>query len=142
MTGAFEIRVGSDAVDLDVVHDWLSRESYWAAGIPRAVVERAVTHSLCFSGFVDGEQVAFARVVSDFATFAYLADVFVVERCRGRGYSGVLLDAVLAHADLQGLRRFMLATSDAHGLYTRFGFTAPAKPETLMERYFPNIYLS
>ena len=140
MSDAFELRIGADAVDLDVVHGWLSRHSYWAAGIPRAVVERAVANSLCFSGFVSGEQVAFARVVTDRATFAYLADVFVLDAWRGNGFSTRLMDAIVAHPDLQGLRRFMLATRDAHALYARYGFAGPSTPASLMERYVPDVY--
>lgn len=137
---SLDVRIGRDAVDVDVVHGWLSRESYWAAGIPRTVVERALDHSLCFSGYLGDRQVAFARVVTDCATFAYLADVFVLEDARGQGISARLMDAVLAHPDLQGLRRFMLATRDAHGLYTRYGFALPAHPGSLMERYAPDVY--
>lgn len=135
-----DIRIGRDAVDVDVVHGWLSRESYWAAGIPRDVVERALDRSLCFSGYLGDRQVAFARVVTDCATFAYLADVFVFEDARGHGISARLMDAVLAHPGLQGLRRFMLATRDAHGLYARYGFAPPAHPDSLMERYAPGVY--
>ena len=137
---SLDVRIGRDAVDVDVVHGWLSRESYWAAGIPRAVVERALDHSLCFSGYLGDRQVAFARVVTDCATFAYLADVFVLEDARGHGISARLMDAVLAHPGLQGLRRFMLATRDAHGLYARYGFAPPAHPDSLMERYAPGVY--
>ena len=137
---SLDVRIGRDAVDVDVVHGWLSRESYWAAGIPRAAVERALDHSICFSGYVGDRQVAFARVVTDCATFAYLADVFVLEDAREQGISARLMDAVLAHPGLQGLRRFMLATRDAHGLYARYGFAPPAHPDSLMERYAPGVY--
>ena len=127
-------------LDVDLVYQFLSERSTWAIGIPRDVVERAIANSLCFGAYVAGRQVGFARVVTDGATFGYLADVFVVEAERGKGHSKRLVEAVLAHPDLQGLRRFMLATSDAHELYARYGFTPPARPATLMERYFPNIY--
>lgn len=127
-------------LDVDLVYQFLSERSTWAIGIPRDVVQRAIANSLCFGAYVDGRQVGFARVVTDGATFGYLADVFVVEAERGKGHSKRLVEAVLAHPDLQGLRRFMLATSDAHELYARYGFTPPARPATLMERYFPNIY--
>lgn len=127
-------------LDLPLIHAFLSRHSTWAAGIPRPLLERAIEHSLCFGGFVDGAQVAFARVVSDFATFAYLADVFVLPDHRGRGYGRTITRAAVTHPMLQGLRRFMLATSSAHGLYAEFGFTAPAHPGSLMERYAPDIY--
>jgi GNAT superfamily N-acetyltransferase len=137
-----EFRIATDKAVLDVgfIHRFLSEQTYWARGIPREVVERSIANSLCFGGFLGPRQVAFARVISDFATFANLVDVFVLPELRGRGYSKALMAAVLAHPRLQGLRRFMLATSDAHGLYAQFGFTAPANPQTLMERYVPDVY--
>lgn len=128
------------ALDLPMIHQFLSECSTWAIGIPLATVQRAIDNSLCFGAYLDGRQVGFARVTSDFATFAYLADVFVLPPQRGRGYSKALMAAVLAHPELQGLRRFMLATSDAHALYAQYGFTPPARPAALMERYFPQIY--
>jgi GNAT superfamily N-acetyltransferase len=136
------LMISTDKAELDVpaIHHFLSTQSTWAIGIPLATVQRAIDHSLCFGGTLDGRQVAFARVVSDYATFAYLVDVYVLEEYRGRGYSKRLMDAVMAHPYLQGLRRFMLATSTAHTLYARYGFTAPLRPETLMERYVPDIY--
>lgn len=140
------LRISTDPAELDVglIHRYLSQDSYWARGIPRETVERSLRHSLCFGGYVDGEhgaeQVAFARVVSDYASFANLLDVFVLKAYRGRGHSKALMQAVLAHPQLQGLRRFTLATTDAHGLYAQFGFTAPAKPQTLMERLVPDLY--
>jgi GNAT superfamily N-acetyltransferase len=136
------LNVSSDKTKLDVtaIHHFLSTQSTWAIGIPLATVQRAIDHSLCFGGYIDGRQVAFARVVSDYATFAYLVDVYVLEEHRGKGYSKRLMDAVMAHPDVQGLRRFMLATSTAHGLYARYGFTPPLRPASLMERYVPDLY--
>ncbi len=136
------LSIGTDLADMDValVHRFLSQQSAWAWGIPRATLERAMANSLCFGGFLGAEQVAFARVVTDRATFANLVDVFVLPEHRGHGHSKALLLAVLHHPDLQGLRRFTLATRDAHALYAQFGFTPPLKPETLMERYFPDVY--
>ncbi|HET6395841.1 MAG TPA: GNAT family N-acetyltransferase [Pseudoxanthomonas sp.] len=135
------ISTDRDELDVDVIHRFLSQEAYWSRGIPRATVERAIAGSLCFGGYLDGEgQVAFARVTTDGATFGYLADVFVLPSQRGRGFGKQLMDAVMAHPQLQGLRRFMLATSDAHGLYAQYGFAAPARPETLMEILRPDIY--
>jgi GNAT superfamily N-acetyltransferase len=136
------LRITTDPreLDLDVIHRFLSQHSGWARGIPREVVERSIARSLCFAGFIGADQIAFARVVTDGATFANLVDVFVLPEHRGRGYSKQLMEAVLAHPDLQGLRRFTLATSNAHGLYAQFGFTAPLRPQTLMERYFPGLY--
>lgn len=137
------LRVSTDNAELDLplIHRFLSTEAYWSLGIPEETVARAVAGSLCFGGYVEGVgQAAFARVVSDFATFAYLADVFVLPAHRGHGYGKQLVAEVLAHPQLQGLRRFMLATSDAHGLYAQYGFEAPAKPQTLMEVSRPDIY--
>lgn len=139
---SFEISTDRSRLDVDLIYRFLSEQSTWAVGISRPVVERAIENSLCFGGFVDGRQVAFARVVTDYATFANMVDVFVLPEYRGRGYSKRLVQAIIDHPSLQRLRRFTLATSDAHSLYERFGFTPPAKPETLMERYYPNIYLS
>ena len=139
-----ELRITTDRAELDValIHRFLSQESTWAKGIPLATVQRSLEASLCFGGFLGREQVAFARVISDYATFANLVDVFVLPAHRGKGYSKALMRAVLAHPDLQGLRRFTLATFDAHGLYRQFGFTEPANPQSFMERYFPGIYES
>ena len=128
------------ALDVPMIHQYLSRDSTWAIGMPLALLERAIANSLCFGGYLDGRQVAFARVITDCATFANLVDVFVLPAFRGRGYSKQLVEAVVAHPELQGLRRFSLATADAHGLYARYGFAAPSRPQTLMERYVPDIY--
>jgi len=135
-----EISTDKSRLDQALIHRFLSEQSSWALGIPRATVERSIAHSLCFGGYADGAQVAFARVISDLATYAYLVDVFVLPEQRGRGYSKALMAAVMAHPDLQGLRRFALATSTAHGLYAPFGFAAPAKPQTLMEVLRPDVY--
>ena len=142
MTSMDGLRISDDPadVDLDVVHGFLSQQAYWCQGIPRAVVEKGLANSLCFSAWLDGRQVGFARVIGDRATFGYLADVFVLPEYRGRGISKALVAAAMAHPDSQGLRRMMLATRDAHSLYAGFGFTAPARPESLMERYRPDIY--
>jgi GNAT superfamily N-acetyltransferase len=137
------LRISTDRgeLDIDLIHRFLSEEAYWSRGIPRATVERAIAGSLCFGGYLDGiGQVAFARVTTDGATFGYLADVFVLPSQRGRGFSKRLMDAVMAHPQLQGLRRFMLATGDAHGLYAQYGFAAPSRPQTLMEILRPDIY--
>jgi len=135
-------RISTERAELDrgMIHTFLSTQSTWARGISRELVERSIEHSLCFGGYLEHRQIAFARVISDYATFANLVDVFVLPENRGHGYSKRLMHAVLAHPSLQGLRRFTLATGDAHGLYAQFGFGAPSKPEGLMERYFPEIY--
>ncbi|WP_342117054.1 GNAT family N-acetyltransferase [Pseudoduganella sp. OTU4001] len=138
--GAFEVSCDPARLDVGLVHRFLSEESTWARGIPRELVERAMANSICFGGYLDGNQVAFARVITDRATFANMVDVFVLPSQRGKGYSKQLVESVLAHPELQGLRRFTLATGDAHGLYARFGFTPPSRPATLMERYYPDVY--
>jgi GNAT superfamily N-acetyltransferase len=119
-------------LDLDVIHGFLS-QAYWCEEIPRPVLERAIRNSLCFGAYADGRQVGFARVVTDRATFAYLADVFIVEPYQGRGFSKKIMEFIMAHPDLQGLRRWSLATRDAHGLYSRFGFTPLKFPQRHME---------
>jgi GNAT superfamily N-acetyltransferase len=120
-------------LDLEVIHGYL-RESYWAAGVPEDVVRRSIENSLCFGVYRGEEQAGFARVVTDRATFAYLADVFVLEEHRGWGLGKRLVEAVVSHPDLQGLRRWMLATRDAHELYRRYEFAELARPEIFMER--------
>ena len=121
------------------IHAYLTR-SYWSPGVPRGVVDRAIANSLCFGIYAGESQVGFARVVTDKATFAYLADVYVLEEHRGQGLSKRLMSAVSAHPDLQGLRRFMLATKDAHGLYAQFGFKPLAAPDRMMEIRDPDPY--
>jgi len=126
---------------IDVVHAFLAA-SYWARGIPRATVKRSIEGSLCFGLYdASGRQLGFARVVTDFATFAWVGDVFVLEEARGRGLAVWLMEVVAAHPDLQGLRRWGLVTRDAHGLYEKFGFAAPANPAGLMEIARPGMYL-
>jgi GNAT superfamily N-acetyltransferase len=136
----FRISTIKTELDVPLIHRVLSEQTTWASGIPLTTVERAIDHSLCFGGFLASSQIAFARVISDHATFANLVDVFVLPEYRGRGYSKVILQAVMSHPQLQGLRRFTLATGDAHGLYAQFGFTSPTRPQSLMEIYVPNIY--
>ncbi len=137
------IQISTDRadVDLDVVHAYLSQEAYWSKNIPRAVVQKAIENSYCFSAFIEDKQVGFARVVTDAATFAYLADVFVLPKFRGHGISKKLMQSVQSHPDLQGLRRWMLMTADAHRLYEGYGFSALAKPDRAMEISKPDIYL-
>jgi GNAT superfamily N-acetyltransferase len=126
-------------LDLDVIHGFLAG-SYWSPGIPRETVARAIAHSLCFGVYLGPEQVGFARLVTDRATFAYLADVFVLEPHRGRGLSRALMELVLAHPEVQGLRRWLLATRDAHGLYRKFGFSELANPAVFLTRHDPDVY--
>jgi GNAT superfamily N-acetyltransferase len=137
--GNFLISTDREKLDRPVVHAFL-RDSYWAKNIPREVVDRSIDNSLCF-GLYDGErQVGFARVISDFATFAYLADVFVVPSHRGQGLAAWLMEAIRSHPDLQHLRRWMLATKDAHRLYHKFGFQALVHPERILEIVDLDIY--
>ena len=138
--GQYSITTDPDKMDLDAVHGYLSR-SFWAEGIPKEIVARAMANSLCFGVFDAGEQVGFARVVTDRATYAYLCDVYVLESHRGRGLGKWLIETVMAHPDLQGLRRFQLVTRDAHGLYSRHGFSAPENPDRYMEIFRHGMYL-
>ena len=135
----YEISADKHRLDIATIHEYLA-QSYWSPSVPRAVVERAIEGSLCFGVFHQRKQVGFARVVTDKATFAYLADVFILESHRGKGLSKRLMGFVFAHPDLQGLRRFMLATKDAHGLYRQFGFTELSNPARFMELHRPHVY--
>ena len=135
----YEISCDKSRLDIDAIHAFL-RHSYWSAGIPRHVVEAAVENSLCFGVYHGADQVGFGRIVTDKATFAYLSDVYVLEPHRGRGLGKKLIAFMMAREELQGLRRFMLATSDAHGLYSQFGFRPLATPERLMEILVPDAY--
>ena len=137
---AYEISTDSARLDVDAIHAFLTR-SYWSPGIPRATVARAIANSLCFGVFWQGQQVGFARMVTDKTTFAYLCDVYVLEAHRGHGVSKQLMKHVMEHPDLQGLRRFSLVTRDAHGLYEKFGFTPLVRPEGHMEIVRRGIYL-
>jgi GNAT superfamily N-acetyltransferase len=120
-------------LDLALVHRYLSQDAYWSQGIPYHVFARSVEGSLIFGVYRENWQVGFARVITDRATFAYLGDVFILEEYRGQGLGKWLMECIMAHPDLQGLRRWMLATRDAHGLYAQFGFTPLSHPERIME---------
>ncbi|WP_211238332.1 GNAT family N-acetyltransferase [Deinococcus pimensis] len=122
-----------ERLNFDVVHGFLTT-AYWSVGVSRELVERAARHSVPFGVYDDGAQVGYARVVTDRTRFAYLADVFVLPTHRGRGLGALLLSCVLEHPELRDVRRFLLVTTDAHGLYERFGFTALTRPEKYMER--------
>src|SRR5690242_20494443 len=135
----YEIDTDRARLDMRVIHEFLST-SHWARGIPMAVLTRAVRRSLPFGLYKDGRQIGFARVVTDSATFAYLADVFVLEAERGQGLGRWLVESILAHPGLQGLRRWLLGTRDAHGLYRRCGFGEPAPPFAFLERHDAAIY--
>jgi GNAT superfamily N-acetyltransferase len=136
--GDFLISTDLERVDLQVVHGYLAGESYWARGIALERLERAIRHSLCF-GLYEGErQIGFARVVTDSATFAYLCDVFLLDAYRGRGLGTWLMESIAAHPDLSGLRRWLLATRDAHPFYERMGWTVPADAAIYMEIVNPD----
>ncbi len=136
----FEILTDMDRVDVEFVHKFLAEESYWARERSMEQTRTAIANSICFSVFIDGHQVAFARVVSDRATFAYLGDVFVDATYRGTGIGKLLMRAIVEHPELQGLRRWLLATRDAHGLYEQFGFSSLRFPDRWMEKTAPNAY--
>jgi len=138
--GDYSISTDKNKLDIDFIHGYLTR-SYWAEGITKDIVTRSVNGSLCFGVFHNaGKQVGFARMVTDEATYAYLADVFIIEEHRGKGLSKWLIEVILSHPGLQGLRRMMLATRDAHGLYARYGFTPLNNPERWMQIHNPDIY--
>ncbi len=126
-------------LDLAAIHGYLAA-SYWAPGLPLDVLRRAIAGSVCLGVYRGTEQVGFARVITDRATFAYLCDVFVLDAHRGRGLGAWLVQAAAAHPDLQGLRRWVLVTRDAHGLYERFGFRPLARPDGYMELHRPGVY--
>ena len=137
--GTFAVTCDPAKMDRAVIAEFLA-SSYWAKGIPAATVERSLANSLCFA-LLDGDrQIGFARVISDYATIAFLNDVFILPEYRGRGLSKWLMECVISHSELQGLRRWILATRDAHGLYAKYGFTPLKRPEIFMERHNPNAY--
>lgn len=139
--GTYQISTDPARLDLDAIHTYLTA-SYWAEGISRELVARSLAGSLAFGLYDAGRQIGLARVITDRATFAYLCDVYLLEEYRGRKLGTWLMESVMAHPDLQGLRRFMLATRDAHALYAKFGFTPPARPQALMEIMKPGLYLT
>jgi GNAT superfamily N-acetyltransferase len=139
--GEYTITTENEGLDVNAIHAYLTT-SYWSPGVPKETIERAIANSLCFGLFHGRHQVGLARVITDKATFAYLADVYVLEPHRGKGLSKWMLEVIRDHPDLQGLRRFMLATSDAHALYAQFGFAPLASPSRMMEILNSNVYRS
>lgn len=137
--GDFEVSTDPARLNIDEIHGFLCR-SPWAEGIPREVVQRALAHSLCFGAYGPGGFVGFARVISDRATYAYVADVFVLEPFRGKGIGKLLMRSIMSHPELQGLSHWSLLTRDAHGLYRQSGFHSPRHPELYMEISVPGIY--
>ena len=135
----FSISTDKRKINIPYVHNFLSH-SYWSAGISIAVVKKAIKGSLCFAVYYHQDQIGFARMITDGATFAYLADVFIDKKYRGRGLSKWLIENIMSHPDLQGLRRIMLATKDAHRLYKKFGFTPLTNAERWMQIHNPDVY--
>jgi N-acetylglutamate synthase-like GNAT family acetyltransferase len=140
----YKITDNKKEMDVDAIHDYLTR-SYWAKNVPKSVVTKAVENSLCFGLFAitankNGKQVGFARLITDYATFAYLADVYILEEHRGKGLSKQLMEMIVKHPQLQGLRRIMLATRDAHGLYEQYGFTPLTEQTMFMQLWTPDVY--
>ena len=134
MNTTFYVSTDKSLLDKSLVHDFLCNRSYWAKGRSRETVENSIDHSLCFGVFdTENKQVGFARVVSDYAVFAWLLDVFILENYRGQGLGKMLMDAIMSHKDLQGLKRWGLGTADAHGLYEQYGFKTLSRPERMME---------
>jgi GNAT superfamily N-acetyltransferase len=143
---AYEVREGDvliscdrSRLDVERVHAFLTN-AYWSEGVSRETIERGIENSIPFSLYLEGEQVGFARVISDRASYAYLADVYIEEPHRGKGLSKLLMRAVMAHPELRGLRRWILGTRDAHGLYRQFGFTEMQRPERWMEKAAQGLY--
>lgn len=136
----YEISTDIARLDVGLIHAFLSEESYWSQAVPREVVEKAVQNSLCFGVYAGAGQVGFGRVVTDKATFALLADLFILKQHRGKGLSKWLMQCIVDHDDLQGLRRLLLLTSDAHGLYSQFGFGPLGAPSRFMEVLRADIY--
>ena len=137
----FMVSTDKSKLDLSVIHAFLTK-SYWATNIPFEIVKKSIENSLCFGVYDNGKQIGFARVISDYATFAYLADVFVLPENRGNGLSKFLMQTIKTHPELQNLRRWMLATKDAHKLYEKFGFTRLVDPDPIMVISNPDIYQS
>jgi GNAT superfamily N-acetyltransferase len=133
----YKISTDKALLDVDMIYNYLNDESYWAQGIPREKLEKAIANSLCFGVYEGDKQVGFARVITDNATFAYLCDVFILTAFRKKGLSKWLVQTIINHDDVQGLRRWSLATADAQGLYNQFGFTQIIKPERWMEIFTP-----
>ncbi len=129
-----------DKLEFDVIHNYLANESYWVKGLPKEVLKKSIENSECFGIYHGSEQVGFARVVTDYATFGYLGDVFVLEAHRGKGLSKRLMEIILKHPQLQGFRRWMLLTRDAQGLYSQYGFIKFHSPDRCMELWYPDVY--
>lgn len=139
MNAEYIFSTDKEKLDINVIHDFLTN-SYWSKNIPIEIVKRSIENSLCFGVYHQNKQIGFARVISDYTTFGYLADVFILERHRGKGLSKALMEHIMNHPQLQGLRRFCLGTRDAHKLYEQFGFSVIKSPERFMEILHTNFY--
>ena len=137
---AYEVSTDKARLDIDLIHKFLSEDSYWAKNIPRAVLERSIENALCFGAYDGGDQAGFARVVTDYAVFAYIGDVFVLPEHRGRGVSKLIMQAIRDHPGLQGLRRWHLLTRHAHALYRQYGFREIEDPARHMEIFVKDVY--
>jgi GNAT superfamily N-acetyltransferase len=137
MKKGFNISTDKSLLDFEMIYKYLSEDSYWAKGIPAERLKKAIENSFCFGVYQQNKQVGLARVVTDKASFAYICDVFVLPEHRGLGLSKWLIQTITEHPELQGLRRWSLATADAHGLYSQFGFTPLSRPENWMEKFKP-----
>jgi len=133
----FTISTDKTLLDFEAIYKYLNQDSYWAKGIPAERLKRAIENSMCFGLYKQNVQAGFTRVVTDKATFAYLCDVFILPGYRGLGLSKWLMQTIVEHPELQGLRRWSLATADAHGLYSQFGFTEISRPDRWMEKFKP-----
>lgn len=138
--GDFTISTDKSKLDLTVIHDYLANESYWSKNIPKERIRKSIANALCFGIYYKDKQIGYAKVVSDFSTMAYLGDVFVLEDYRGQGLSKWLMETIMSHPELTGLRRWILLTSDAHELYKKFGWQPIASPEKWMEIHRPDIF--
>ncbi|MBR9773711.1 MAG: GNAT family N-acetyltransferase [Cytophagales bacterium] len=136
----YSIKTGYGYMDIQAIHQFLCMESYWAKGISKELVEKALQHSFCVGVFLADKQIGFARLITDYTTFAYLADVYILEQHRGEGLSKKLMEYIMGLDDVKGMRRILLATLDAHALYSKFGFQSPEHPERLMEIRRNNLY--
>lgn len=139
-TGEFQFSTDKKLLDVNYIHSFLSSKSYWAEGIPITLVNRSIENSLCIGVFREGKQIGFARIVTDYTTFGYLADVFIDETVRGKGLSKKLMQFALSFEEVKLFRRMILATKDAHSLYAQFGFRPLKAPDRFMERHQPDVY--
>jgi GNAT superfamily N-acetyltransferase len=137
--GEYSISTDINRLNLNLIHQFLSN-SYWAKNLPMEVLQRSIQNSLVFGLYQGKQQIGFARLITDHATFAYIADVFILESFRGQGLGKWLMETIVSHPELQGFRRWLLATQDAHELYRKFGFTELKNPDRFMEKFYPNIY--